>query len=110
MKKIFLFLAVAAMISACGGNDKPADEQTADQETTISAENLVELTLGVEGMTCEGCENAVKKNIGSLEGIAEVSASHTDCNTVVKYDATKTSPEDIKAKIAEAGYTVKADV
>ena len=53
-----------------------------------------------------GCENAVKKSINSLEGIAEVSASHVDSVAVVKYDATKTSPEEIEGKIGEAGYAV----
>jgi len=84
-------------------------EQAADETTVVAAENLVEVCIGVEGMTCEGCENAVKKSIGTLEGIAEVTASHVDSVDVVKYDTTKTSPEDIQGKIAEAGYAVKAE-
>jgi copper chaperone CopZ len=69
-------------------------------------ENLVEVTIPVHGMTCEGCENAVKKSIGSLEGIGEVTASHTDSIATVKFDKTAVTQEEIELKIAEAGYTV----
>ena len=34
------------------------------------------LTLPVHGMTCGGCENAVKRAVGAMPGIAEVTASH----------------------------------
>lgn len=109
MKKIIVFVAIALFISACGSNESKKEEQTANETTVVAAENLAEITIGVEGMTCAGCENAVKKNIETLEGIAEVSASHVDSVAVVKYDATKTSPEDIEGKISEAGYTVKVE-
>ena len=106
-KILFLLLAIALFIGACGSNDTKKEEQAADETTVVAAENLVEVCIGVEGMTCEGCENAVKKSIETLEGIAEVSASHVDSVAVVKYDATKTSPEDIQGKIADAGYVVR---
>ncbi len=109
-KKLFLLLAIAFFVGACGSNDTKKEDQASDETTVIAPENLVEVTICVEGMTCEGCENAVKKSIGTLEGIAEVSASHVDSVAVVSFDATKTSSEDIEGKIAEAGYTVKAEV
>lgn len=109
MQKLFMLLAVALFIGACGSNDTKKEEQAADETSVIAPENLAEVSIGVVGMTCSGCENAVKKSIGTLEGIADVSASHLDSVAVVKYDATKTSPEDIQGKISEAGYTVKEE-
>lgn len=103
MKKIVFILSLALFVFACNTTEKPAKEaETAE----ISIENLVEVSIPVHGMTCEGCENAVKKGVASLEGIAEVSASHIDSVAVVKFDKTLASLEDIKTKISEAGYTV----
>lgn len=95
----------ALLVGACGsGETKSEDKATDDAAVTVG--NLVELSIPVVGMTCAGCENAVKKSIATLEGIAEVSASHVDSVAVVKYDSDKASEEDIKAKITEAGYAV----
>lgn len=103
MKKLGLVLLVALFAFACNSTEKPKEE-AAKQEVNMA--NLVEVSIPVHGMTCEGCENAVKKNIASLEGIAEVSASHIDSIAVIKYDKTLASVEAIESKISEAGYTV----
>jgi copper chaperone len=108
MKKIgVLFIATLFTFACNSGNKK--EQETAKQEAEkqeISMENLVEVTIPVHGMTCEGCENAVKKSISSLQGIGEVTASHTDSIATVKYDKTAATQEEIELKIAEAGYTV----
>jgi copper chaperone len=108
MKKNLVFLIAALFTFACNSGNNTKQDAT-NQETTsqeISMENLVEVTIPVHGMTCEGCENAVKKSIGSLEGIGEVTASHTDSIATVKFDKTAVTQEEIELKIAEAGYTV----
>ena len=104
MKKTLFLLTFALFIVACNSNEKPKEEATANTE--ISTENLVEVSIITHGMTCEGCENAIKKSVSSLEGIAEVSASHVDSVTVVKYDTTAVTLAKIEDKIAEAGYNV----
>ena len=64
------------------------------------------LTLHVTGMTCGGCENAVKRAVGRLPGVAEVSASHQAQQVTVDYDAARVTPETIAAKINGLGYHV----
>jgi copper chaperone CopZ len=103
MKKIAFLLIAALFAFACNSGNKTETEQVKEE---ISMENLVEVTIPVIGMTCEGCENAVKKSVSTLEGIAEVSPSHADSVAVVKYDKTKVTQDLIEQKIAEAGYTV----
>ena len=108
MKKIGTLLIAALFTFACNSGNKTEQDAT-NQETTrqeISMENLVEVTIPVQGMTCEGCENAVKKSISSLKGVGEVTASHTDSIATVKYDKTAVTREEIELKITEAGYTV----
>ncbi len=111
MRKIGVLLIAALFTFACNNSNK-AEQETTKQEAAkqeISMENLVEVTIPVHGMTCEGCENAVKKSISSLEGIGEVAASHTDSIATVKYDKTAVTPAEIELKIAEAGYTVASE-
>ena len=35
-----------------------------------------EITLKVEGMSCEGCENRIKNALKNIDGVKEVLASH----------------------------------
>jgi copper chaperone len=64
------------------------------------------LTLNVTGMTCGGCENAVKRGLGRLDGVGEVVASHADARVVVTFDPERVSPDEIKARIGAMGYAV----
>ncbi|MBP1635493.1 MAG: putative mercuric transport protein [Acidobacteria bacterium] len=64
------------------------------------------LTFRVTGMTCGGCEKAVTRAVGQLDGVSEVAASHQDERVQVTFDETKVSREAIEAKINRLGYQV----
>jgi copper chaperone len=64
------------------------------------------LTLNVTGMTCGGCENAVKRGLARLEGVGEVTASHAEAKVAVTFDPARVSADEIKARIGAIGYTV----
>jgi copper chaperone CopZ len=64
------------------------------------------LTLHVTGMTCGGCEHAVKRAVGKLPGVAEVTASHQERRVTVSYDENQVTMEAIAAKIGGLGYSV----
>lgn len=108
MKKILMLLLAAALLAACGSKTDKKDTPEPEQEA-LAAE-WVEVTLNVEGMTCDGCENAIKAGVENLDGIASVESSHEDAWTRVKYDKNQTSLEDIEAKITETGYEVKGEL
>ncbi len=65
-------------------------------------------SLRVTGMTCGGCENAVKRAVGQLAGVASVSASHQQQRVDVEFDPSKVDLAAIKQKISKLGYTVEA--
>lgn len=67
---------------------------------------MEQLVLTVTGMTCGGCENAVKRAVTRLDGVANVTASHSDNRVVVDYDASKVDRARVADAIAKAGYTV----
>lgn len=63
--------------------------------------------LTVTGMTCGGCENAVRRAVRQIEGVEEVTASHAANQVDVTFDADKANAEIIRERIEAAGYVVK---
>ena len=108
MKKILMLLLAALILVAC--NSKTDKKETPAPEQEAIAAEWVEVTLNVEGMTCDGCENAIKAGVENLDGIALVESSHEESWTKVKYDKNATSLEDIQAKITDTGYEVKGEL
>ncbi|AKA35421.1 MULTISPECIES: mercuric transport protein MerTP [Flavobacteriaceae] len=72
----------------------------------VQQDNIVKKTFTVEGMTCTGCENHVKSEVNKLDGILSVKASYKEGITIVKYDRTKVSEEQIINAINSTGYKV----
>jgi copper chaperone len=108
MKKLMILLMAVLLIAGCSTTTKKTD--AADTDVEASAAEWVEVSLNVEGMTCEGCENAIKAGVESLDGIAAVESSHEEGWTKVKYDKNTTSVKDIEAKITDTGYEVKGAI
>ncbi len=72
----------------------------------VADENIVSVEFEVEGMTCGGCEKHVSDAVYKLDGIIELTASYENENTIVKFDDSKTSAEEIEKAIASTGYKV----
>ena len=64
------------------------------------------LQLTVTGMTCGGCENAVKRTLLQTDGVEEASASHTEQLVGVTFDPAKVTPATLREKIEGLGYDV----
>ena len=62
--------------------------------------------LRVTGMTCGGCENAVKRALQQLPGIHDVSASHVSHEVKVTFDDATVTPQTIRERIEALGYQV----
>lgn len=62
------------------------------------------LTLTVTGMTCGGCESAVTRALSTMEGVRDVTASHTTNSVTLKYDPALATPERIAERIEKLGY------
>lgn len=64
-------------------------------------------TLNVEGMSCSHCENSVKKSVGALNGVDNVSVDLKAKKVTIEFDREKVSIETIKDTIEDQGYDVK---
>ena len=66
---------------------------------------MEEITLKVNGMHCEGCENRIKKVISGISGIKEVNADYkTGIVTIKSEDVINT--DEVKEKIEDLGFEV----
>ncbi len=63
-------------------------------------------TLRVAGMSCTGCENAIKRAVKQVTGVQEVAASHAAGTVEVTYDPDKATPAQFEQKIEALGYQV----
>jgi copper chaperone len=68
---------------------------------------MEEVTLNVMGMSCSHCENAIKKVVGALDGVNNVSVDLKGKTVTVRYDGTETALDNIKNEIEEQGYDVE---
>lgn len=59
-------------------------------------------TLHIEGMTCAGCETAVKMVLKKAPGVISSEVSYEEKRAIVSYDAAKTTPERIAKAVADA--------
>ncbi len=70
----------------------------------VNESDILRKTIGVNGMTCVGCEVTLEDNIAKIEGVVSVKASHTDKEAIIEFDSTKTDIITITKTIKESGY------
>lgn len=64
--------------------------------------------INISRMTCTGCEEHVKLEIGKLPGISRIKVSYEQESAVVSFDESKTSTEEIKTAVARTGYKIES--
>lgn len=64
--------------------------------------------INITGMTCTGCEEHVKLEIGKVPGISTLEVSYEQANAVVTFDASLTDIEQITTAISRTGYKVES--
>lgn len=61
--------------------------------------------LNVSGMHCSSCSMLITMNVSDLPGVQSVNCDHATGRTVVEFDDSATSIDEIVRTVAEAGYT-----
>jgi len=108
-RTLILFSIIAIMLVACKAKttDTSAGENSTSSDLIVNPEALVQIDLSVEGMTCTGCENTINSGVSEIAGVVEVTSSHIDGVTIVKYDSTQANIDQISKVISGKGYIVK---
>lgn len=93
---LLLLLFTAFGVAACSEQEKEQQAHT--------AENTKEMTLPVEGMSCNSCVAHVKSSLKPMEGVQQVAVSLEKRNATISYDPDKVSPEQVQEAINKLGY------
>lgn len=67
---------------------------------------MVTTTLDIQGMTCGGCVNSVKRAL-ALPGVNETVVSLEKGQATVDFDPARISSDQLKTAVREAGYDVQ---
>jgi copper chaperone CopZ len=99
--RTILVLATAVLVGGVAAT--PALRAHSTQTQPAAATKMC--TVKITGMTCSGCEAAVKIAAKQIDGVTAASASYAKGTAEVTYDSSKTSPEAIAKAIAvKTGY------
>lgn len=69
---------------------------------------MARTTLNVSGMTCNHCVHSVKSALEDVEGVRSARVDLDGGNALVDYDDALTSPRELTAAVADAGYQADA--
>jgi mercuric ion transport protein len=100
---ILIMLAIPWFISRLD------DAANNDVEQVAPSGANSQVIFNVEGMTCTGCENAVKNRVEQLRGVTSVEANHTNKTTRIDYDSLLVDQQQIADAIRQVGYIVLDD-
>ena len=62
------------------------------------------VTIPVKGMSCMACVGKTKQTLRGVPGVTEVEVKLNPGSAIVKYDASKVTPEKLVSVIKELGY------
>ena len=79
---------------------------TEKQITVVDKSKIETVEFKISGMSCISCEHHVSTEINKLKGIVEARVSYEKGNTIVKFDNSKVSLNDIEKAINSTGYKV----
>jgi copper chaperone CopZ len=103
------FIAAASVLAVVGVAGAWQATATSQAHVVRQEAKTETCTLKVSGMTCAGCEAAVRMAARKVDGVTDVAVSHKTGKAEVKYDPAKTTPSAI-AKAITDGSGFKADV
>ena len=74
---------------------------------TATTTNLTHTTLRAEGFSCPSCVAKIEKQVGRLDGVADVAVKFASSRIEVEHDLQRSSVDDLVAAVAKAGYRAR---
>lgn len=83
------------------------DNSNAATVVVVNENDIVNVELTIEGMTCTGCEHSVNYALTGSTGVIEATASYQIGTASVKFDQSKVSVTELASAVEEStGYKV----
>ncbi|MEW6564443.1 MAG: sulfite exporter TauE/SafE family protein [Spirochaetota bacterium] len=68
---------------------------------------ITQITLYVDGMSCQACEKKIETIVSALEGVTSVQAQLRGGRVTIAYDARLLNVDTIKENLEKAGYSIR---
>lgn len=109
-KNFLLLVTITTALIVAFPNYSKIFYQKSSAAKAIIAErsNIQTVKFEIKGMTCAGCEAHVNNELSKVNGVVKPATSFAKRNTVVHFDVTKTTVQQLQAAIAKTGYRVIA--
>ena len=75
----------------------------------MTAPDPIELSVGIEGMTCASCVNRIERFLRDADGVAEANVNLATERATVRVDPTLAGRTEVEAAIEAAGYDVRPE-
>lgn len=72
----------------------------------IESNNIQSASLTIKGMSCKACETEVNNELHKVPGVIDAQTFYNKRKSIVKYDKSKATVEQLKNAVAQAGYKV----
>ena len=81
-------------------------ESKIENNQQLVFKNIKSITINIEGMTCDACQNHVNFEINKLNGIKSVKTSYLNSNSIIVFDSLLTNPTQLNSAIEKTGYKI----
>ncbi len=68
------------------------------------------VSFKINGMSCAACEKEVNSELFKVKGVTDANTFYDKGLSIVKYDSTKVSVDQLRAAVATTGYKVKSTI
>lgn len=81
-------------------------KQEKQNVVVVESNNIQTASFQIKGMTCGSCEVSVNNELSKVQGLIDANTMYAKGVSIVKFDKTKASVEQLKDAIAKTGYEV----
>ena len=72
----------------------------------VESNNIQAASFTIKGMSCKACESEVNNELHKVAGVMDAQTFYDKGTSIVKYDKSKATADQLKNAIAQTGYTV----
>ena len=81
-------------------------KQQAKNVMVVESNNIQSASFNIKGMSCKACETEVNNELYKVLGVIDAQTFYNKGTSIVKYDKSKATIEQLKNAIAQTGYEI----
>ncbi len=72
----------------------------------VESNNIQSASFNIKGMSCKACESEVNNELHKVAGVIDAQTFYDKGTSIVKYDKSKATVDQLKNAIAQTGYKI----